>query len=240
MMAGEVPHEISRYPRHDERLRGRPMTQSDPPVVSIVLPTHNGARFLRESIDSCLAQLYRGFELILVDDASTDATPDILAEYALRDSRVVTIRNEKNLRLPQSLNEGFSHARGRYFTWTSDDNRYRPHALQTMVYMLDHRPEIDLVYSDYSVIDNTGAAIAYHFALPIERLVRVNCVGASFLYRRLVHDAERFDASKPLVEITTSGFARRVRFKLSRCRSIRPEHWQSRARCTKHASTSAC
>jgi glycosyltransferase involved in cell wall biosynthesis len=177
------------------------MSATDQPVVSIVLPTHNGARFLRESIDSCLAQVYRSLELILVDDASTDATPDILAEYMRRDSRVFTIRNEKNLRLPQSLNVGFSRARGRYFTWTSDDNRYRPHAIKTMVYMLDHRPEVDLVYTDYSVIDNTGATVAYHLALTIERLVRVNCVGASFLYRRLVHETlNGFDAGKPLVE----------------------------------------
>lgn len=171
------------------------------PAISIVLPTHNGARFLRESIDSCLAQTYTDFELILVDDCSTDATPEILAEYARRDCRVRTCRNPTNLKLPQSLNVGFSHASGRYFTWTSDDNRFRPHALQTMVQVLDHRPEVDVVYSDCSGIDNTGSAVAYYLAAPIETLVLVNCVGASFLYRRRVHEALKgFDASKPLIE----------------------------------------
>ncbi len=177
------------------------MSTAAPPAISIVLPTHNGARFLRESIDSCLAQTFHDFELILVDDCSTDSTPAILAEYAQRDPRIKTCRNASNLRLPASLNAGFSHAAGRYFTWTSDDNRYRPHALQTLAYFLDHRPEVDLVYSDYSVIDNRGSVVACYLAAPIEKLARVNCVGASFLYRRRVHDElNGFDVERPLVE----------------------------------------
>lgn len=177
------------------------MSPATQPAISIVLPTHNGARFLHESIDSCLAQTFSDFELILVDDCSTDSTPEILAEYARRDPRIKTYRNPSNLGLPASLNAGFVHATGRYFTWTSDDNRYRPHALQTMAYVLEHRPEVDIVYSDCSVIDNSGSTVAYHRVAPIEKLVNVNCVGASFLYRRRVHDElNGFDADKPLVE----------------------------------------
>src|SRR3989442_10179514 len=143
------------------------MTRAIQPAISIVLPTHEGARFLRESIDSCLAQTYADFELILVDDCSTDATPAILAEYAARDARVRTFRNGENLKLPQSLNVGFSHAAGRYFTWISDDNRFRPAALQTLAAMLDARPDLDVVYSDCSVIDEAGAVVARRHVSPI-------------------------------------------------------------------------
>jgi glycosyltransferase involved in cell wall biosynthesis len=171
------------------------------PAISIVLPTRNGARFLREAIDSCLAQTYTDFELIVVDDASADATPDIMADYARRDPRIRSITNRENLKLPRSLNIGFASAVGRSFTWISDDNRFRPHALQTLAAVLDERPDVDVVYSDYSVIDETGSAVAFRRVSPIEHIGRVNCVGASFLYRRDVHEAlNGFDARKPLVE----------------------------------------
>ena len=177
------------------------MTVVTHPAISIVLPTRNGARFLREAIESCLAQTYRDFELILVDDGSTDATPDILADYTRRDPRIRTIVNRENIGLPRSLNAGFASAVGRYFTWISDDNRFRPHALRTLAGILDERADVDVAYSDYSVIDDTGAVVALRRVSPIDRIGQANCVGASFLYRRGVHDAlNGFDASKPLVE----------------------------------------
>ena len=177
------------------------MSTAVQPAISIVLPTHNGARFLRESIDSCLSQTYAAFELILIDDGSTDATPAILAEYAARDPRIRTFRNSENIRLPRSLNVGFSHAAGSYFTWTSDDNRFRPDALRTLAAILDARPELDVVYSGCSVIDDAGAVVARRHVSPIDRIGHVNCVGASFLYRRAVHEAlNGFDVTRPLVE----------------------------------------
>src|SRR5688572_20908989 len=102
-------------------------------MVSIVLPTFNGSRYLAESIESCLAQTYRAWELIIVDDCSTDETPSIIKSFEARDSRIRSIRNQKNLKLPGSLNAGFAEAKGALFTWTSDDNLYRPNALEVMV-----------------------------------------------------------------------------------------------------------
>lgn len=73
------------------------------PLVSIVLPVYNGQKYLRESLDSILAQTVQDWELIAVDDCSTDATPQILADYAARDSRIRIMRNAENQRLPRSL-----------------------------------------------------------------------------------------------------------------------------------------
>jgi len=103
-------------------------------LISIVLPVYNGARFLRESIDSVLNQTYTNWELLILDDCSTDETPSIAQEYAEKDSRIFYYRNERNLRLPGNLNRGFSLAKGDYLTWTSDDNRYRPTALEKMLH----------------------------------------------------------------------------------------------------------
>src|SRR6266508_190816 len=113
--------------------------------VSIVLPTYNGSRYLEESIDSCLKQTFEDIELIIVDDCSTDDTPQIVARY--RDPRLRVIRHETNRKLPAALNTGFAASKGTYLTWTSDDNRYAPNAIEVMMQALETSPEIGLVYA---------------------------------------------------------------------------------------------
>ena len=103
------------------------------PKVSIVLPTYNGEEYIRQSIDSIRNQTFEDWELIIVNDYSTDGTSLIIREYEKKDSRIIVIENSENKKLPASLNIGFRSATGKYFTWTSDDNRYLPNALQCMV-----------------------------------------------------------------------------------------------------------
>jgi glycosyltransferase involved in cell wall biosynthesis len=171
------------------------------PLISIVLPTYNGSRFIRESLDSCLAQTYQNWELIIVDDCSTDTTPQIIAEYAARDSRIRVHRNKINLKLPASLNAGFDLARGEFLTWTSDDNAYRPEALAVMCQYLQDHPSVGVVYTDYSLIDDNSAIVEYVKVDPPEALAYRSCVGASFMYRRAVHDKLKgYDTNLFLVE----------------------------------------
>src|SRR4051812_6235919 len=115
------------------------------PCVSIVLPTRNGAAFLSESLDSCLGQTFSDWQLVVVNDGSAHRTAAILDEYSRRDARVTVVTHETSHGLPGALNAGFAHAAGHYFSWTSDDNRYRPHALETLVHALRARPDVDLV-----------------------------------------------------------------------------------------------
>lgn len=159
-------------------------------LISIVLPVYNGAKFLRESIDSVLAQTYTNWELLIVDDCSTDETPSIAQEYAQRDSRIRYYRNEQNLRLPRNLNKGFSLTRGDYLTWTSDDNRYRPEALEKMHDALAHSCA-QFVYCSMDIIDEGDKLIETYIAKPgsIKRLVGFNTVGACFLYTRKAYEA---------------------------------------------------
>lgn len=158
------------------------------PLVSIVLPTYNGSHYLGQAIQSILDQTYTNWELIIVDDGSTDNTPNIMSHYAALDSRIRSIRHPNNRRLPAALNTGFAQAKGEYLTWTSDDNYYRPIALATMVDFLNAHPEVDIVYTDCSFIDEDGNVIGYREAKPIMELVQRNCVGPSFLYRRQVQE----------------------------------------------------
>ena len=125
---------------------------SSHPLVSIVLPTHNGARYIEQAIQSCLDQTYPNIEIIIVDDASTDETPELLARIAAGNHRIRVIRHTQNQRLPGALNTGFANAKGDYLTWTSDDNLYEPEAIQLMVSGLEARPDVGFVYCDYRLI----------------------------------------------------------------------------------------
>lgn len=153
--------------------------------ISIVLPTYNGQRYLAEALDSLLAQTFTDWELIVVDDCSSDDTPRLLADYAARDGRVQVIRNAVNRRLPASLNIGFAQATGEYFTWTSDDNRYLPTALATLVNTLE-TSDAAVVYSSVYLIDDAGQRSGQRQAPPMSTLTHRNAVGACFLYRREV------------------------------------------------------
>jgi glycosyltransferase involved in cell wall biosynthesis len=156
------------------------------PAVTIVLPTFNGAAFLDEAIRSVIDQTFRDWELIIVDDASTDNTAEIAAWHAQKDSRIRLYRHAENGRLPKALNTGFEHAQGVYLTWTSDDNLYRAETIAVLVQYLDGHPEVDVVYSDYSVIDETTGNTVEVAVREPEILARYNCIGPCFLYRREV------------------------------------------------------
>lgn len=172
-------------------------------LVSIVLPVYNGARFLRDSIESIIGQTYTNWELLILDDCSTDDTPIISIEYTEKDERIHYYRNEKNLRLPGNLNRGFSLSVGEYLTWTSDDNLFRPMALERMVDALESNTSVDLVYSSYQIIDEFGVAKQV-YAADIDgqnHILGSNVVGACFMYTRKVYEqVGDYDVNLFLVE----------------------------------------
>ena len=158
------------------------------PKVSIVLPTYNGSKFLARSIESILHQTESDFELIIVNDCSTDNTLEIASNYAQQDHRITVITNEKNKKLPASLNVGFEKAKGKYLTWTSDDNYYLSNAVKTMADTLDKMNDISFVYADLDYIDEDGQLIKHGCLKEPETLFEGCCIGACFLYRREIWD----------------------------------------------------
>jgi glycosyltransferase involved in cell wall biosynthesis len=164
-------------------------TRSGGELVSIVLPTYNGARYLRQSVASCLAQTYPDMELIVVVDGSTDDTQAVLASFS--DPRLQVICHDRNRGLPEALNTGFAHATGCYLTWTSDDNWYAPDAIAEMVQCLRQHPEVGLVYTDMWLVDDEGKTLSELSALAPDHL-RVqpwNGVHACFMYTRQAREA---------------------------------------------------
>lgn len=159
------------------------------PLVSIILPTYNGSRYVREAIESCLAQTYRHWELIVVDDCSTDSTPAIIAEHAARDPRIKSIRHPQNMKLPAALNTGHAAAQGHYLTWTSDDNRFLSRAIEEMVKFMEQHSSIGMVYTDCIIIDENGDYVSAFPAQPASQLAYQNALGPCFLYRKSVYQA---------------------------------------------------
>ncbi len=102
------------------------------PVISVIMPVYNGAEWLDESIQSILQQTYTGFELILVNDESTDNSFDIIEKYAKQDARVIAFSN-KNSGPGESLNFGIRQARGKYLCFIDQDDRYHPEYLDKML-----------------------------------------------------------------------------------------------------------
>lgn len=172
-----------------EQIAERSTTLAAPqPLVSIILPTYNGSRYLSEAIDSCLAQTCQSWELIVVDDCSSDVTPEIIASYVARDPRIQSIRHTSNQKLPASLNTGHAAARGSYLTWISDDNRFLPPAIEEMTRFLENHPTVGVVYADCVLIDDTGQYLRDFPAQPASRLAYMNALRACFLYRRSVYE----------------------------------------------------
>lgn len=162
------------------------------PLVSIVLPTYNGARYIRQSVESCLAQVFTDFELIIVNDCSTDGTAVLIEELRQKDSRIRVIHNAFNKKLPLSLNTGFEQARGKYHTWTSDDNYYAPEALDKLVHILREDPRIDLVYTDYSLVDEDGHVFGKRkFNNIYDSFTDWLGCGACFLYKEEIFRANK-------------------------------------------------
>ena len=153
------------------------------PLISIILPTYNRAEYLAKTIESCLAQTLDNFELIIVDDCSKDNSLKVAQIYAQKDLRIKIIANQTNQKLPSSLNTGFKEAKGKYFTWISDDNLFCPSALEKMIHYLDTMPEIGLVYADYTLIDDKGKVGSRIYQEAPEFLPIRDCVGACFLYK---------------------------------------------------------
>ena len=153
-------------------------------LVSVVLPVYNQEAYLPASLDSVFTQTYMNYELIVVDDGSTDSTPEILAEYQ-QQHRFIVIR-QSNAGLPGALNTGFTKAQGEYLTWTSSDNIMLPDMLQVLVQGLDSDRTVGLVYADRYLIDDDGNDLGLLNVPDYDPylLLHTDLVQCCFLYRR--------------------------------------------------------
>jgi glycosyltransferase involved in cell wall biosynthesis len=129
------------------------------PALSIALPVYNGERYLRQALDALLDQSYVDFELLIADNASTDATAEIAAEYAARDGRIRYRRNAENIGAARNFNLAFEHTSGHYFKWAAHDDLLHPDFLRRCVDALERDPGAVLAYPHARMIDERGEPI---------------------------------------------------------------------------------
>ena len=166
------------------------MSAVNPPLVSIVLPTYKRAHVLPLAIRSVLAQTFPNWELVVVSDNSPDNTEEVVKSFD--DPRIKYFRNDPNLRLPRTLNRGFSLAQGDYLTWTSDDNMLAPEAIARMVEALQ-TGEADFVFADYYEFADTDDKGRPTDLKPVRLpdmpdMAKGNSIGACFMYTRQVYE----------------------------------------------------
>jgi glycosyltransferase involved in cell wall biosynthesis len=121
--------------------------------ISVVLAVYNGEKYLREAIDSILAQTFTDYEFVIINDGSTDATSPIILSYS--DPRIVYIENETNKGLIYSLNKGVSISRGKYIARMDADDIALPQRFQIQFDWLEAYPEIGICGSNIEAFFNT-------------------------------------------------------------------------------------
>ena len=126
------------------------------PAVSVLMSVYNGADYLPPALDSLLDQTFEDFELVVVDDASTDETPGILDEYEERDDRIFVMRNSENLRQAGARNRGLSLCTAPFVAIADADDIYEKDRLQCQVDFMNENPEVGVLSSNVHRVDQDG------------------------------------------------------------------------------------
>jgi teichuronic acid biosynthesis glycosyltransferase TuaG len=135
--------------------------QSTELLVSIVTPVYNIGNFLKETVDSVLTQSYKNWELLLIDDNSSDDSADIIRMYEKKDSRIKGFYLPENKGAGNSRNVGLDNADGEYIAFLDSDDLWLPDKLEQQVNFFKNRKEVQILYSWYSIIDEKGAESVY-------------------------------------------------------------------------------
>jgi teichuronic acid biosynthesis glycosyltransferase TuaG len=128
---------------------------SEQPLVSVLMPTYNGEAFVRESIESVLAQTYDRVELLVVDDCSSDATAEIVAEYAAREPGRVRLSRKQDRAGPcRRRNDALEMAQGTLIAWLDQDDVWLPTKTERQVAVFEAEQDVGLVYTGYEAFDS--------------------------------------------------------------------------------------
>lgn len=192
----------------EHRLSTAAMTASDAePLVSLLIVSYNQQDYIHEAIDSALAQTYSNFELIVADDGSTDATPDIIRSYAAAyPGKIISVLNETNRGITANSNSGLRKASGKYFTNFGGDDTIEPTKLRDQVACLEADPDLVLCAHQVEVFYDDGQRSPHLLAGLLtagsgpDQLLRHGGLGALSVMARMDAIPEHgFESSLPMI-----------------------------------------
>ncbi len=169
----------------EEQSRTEEILFSEEPKVSVLLPVYNHASFITSAIEGVQQQTYRNWELILINDGSTDNLLEVLKQY-VEDPRI-RMYTQDNQRLPNTLTNLHHLAEGQFVTWTSADNIMEPQMLEVLIQNLLRRPDVVMAFADVAIIDDKGDYLGHGYR-EINRDIRKPYI------MRLPHDTNALDA----------------------------------------------
>lgn len=131
------------------------------PLVTVVMPSYNHARFLGEAIESVLAQTFSDFELVIIDDCSQDDSRSLIQQYASQDARIRCIFHEHNQGASNFI-EHMASYRGRYLAFLNSDDLWEPDKLQKQCEYMESHPDVAACFTDVRIIDDAGNPVEDH------------------------------------------------------------------------------
>ncbi len=167
--------------------------RSQQPLVSVVLCTYNRARLIRRAVNSVICQRYQNWQLIIVDDGSTDRTPEVLSRLAAADPRIVVVR-QRNRGLARARNAGLRKAKGEFITFLDSDDEYRPSHLASRVATLRRMQKTDMLYGGLRVTGPIRKRYVVDLDDPAQTIHVRHCYvgGTFFMRRRIIGRGYRF------------------------------------------------
>jgi glycosyltransferase involved in cell wall biosynthesis len=159
--------------------------------ISIILPTYNGVKYIKKSIESVLSQSFSNWELLVINDGSTDNTENFIKEYTNKDFRIIYFKNENNLGIQKTLNKGLKEAKGDYIARIDDDDQWiNKDKLKMQIEFLDNNPNYVLIGTGAIVVDENDKEL-YKYLLSEDdkaiksRILSKNCfIHSSVMFRK--------------------------------------------------------
>lgn len=166
------------------------------PMVSIIMPAYNAAPYIESAIRSVMSQTYLHWELLVLDDGSTDETARLVQALVAEDARVRYLPNLSNIGVAKTRNRGMDLAKGQYIAFLDSDDIWLPNKLEKQLTQLQHM-HADMICSSYSIIDAVGNRIKRDYLVPekimLKLLLKENVIGCStVLFSRAVLEHYRF------------------------------------------------
>ena len=158
------------------------MEENNRPLVSVIMPAYNAARFVEAAVRSVLAQTVTDWELLVLDDGSSDETVSIVAALAEQDGRIRLLPNEANMGVARTRNRGFDLCRGAYVALLDSDDVWHPEKLEKQL-ALARQTGAQLIYSSYAIVDSRGNMAKPTYVVPetvdFPALLKENVIGCS-------------------------------------------------------------